>query len=257
MIAISRTGRLLRRLVRVACRRPLVTVILALVLAAAGLVVTVQHMGFKTSGRDVLPQDAGYVKKYVEFARDFGELEDIVVVVEAPTLEAAKAYASRLVQELRASPVKFPRLSYRIDPKRFQGRQLLYLSTEKLREIRDKIFDHQEFMEGFANDPSLARLLEGVNLQFAQSFMNNVFDLGIAFYELQVPLVRFSRILTASDDVREIAERNPSFGIIRQLLRRVVLTDERSQNGAFAAKTRGEREEVIWRQGGRRGHASF
>src|SRR6185295_10813581 len=178
--AISRTGRLLRRLVRVSCRRPLVTVILALVLAVAGLVVTVQHMGFKTSGRDVLPQDAGYVKKYVEFARDFGELEDIVVVVEAPTLEAAKAYASRLVQELRASPVKFPRLSYRIDPKRFEGRQLLYLSTEKLREIRDKIFDHQEFMEGFANDPSLARLLEGVNIQFAQAFMNNVFDLGIA-----------------------------------------------------------------------------
>jgi len=200
MIAISRTGRLLRRLVRVACRRPLVTVILALVLAVAGLVVTVQHMGFKTSGRDVLPQDAGYVKKYVEFARDFGELEDIVVVVEAPTLEAAKAYASRLVQELRASPVKFPRLSYRIDPKRFEGRQLLYLSTEKLREIRDKIFDHQEFMEGFANDPSLARLLEGVNLQFAQSFMNNVFDLGIG--DEGPADTRFLRVLLEQIDQR-------------------------------------------------------
>ena len=180
MIAISRTGRWLRRLVRLSCRRPLVTVTLALVLAAAGIVVTVQGMGFKTSGRDVLPQNAGYVTKYAEYARDFGELEDIVVVVDAPTFEAAKAYASRLVQELRASPVKFPRLSYRIDPKRFEGRQLLYLSTEKLREIRDKIFDHQEFMEGFAHDPSLARLLEGVNVQFAQAFMNNVFDLGIA-----------------------------------------------------------------------------
>ena len=143
MIAISRTGRLLRRLVRVSCRRPRVTVNLALILAVAGILVTVHSMGFKTSGRDVLPPNAGYVVKYTEYARDFGELEDIVVVVDAPTFEAAKAYASRLVQELRASPVKFPRLSYRIDPKRFEGRQLLYLSTEKLREIRDKIL-HQD-----------------------------------------------------------------------------------------------------------------
>ena len=64
MIAISRTGRLLRRLVRLSCRRPLVTVTLALALAAAGILVTVQSMGFKTSGRDVLPQNAGYVTKY-------------------------------------------------------------------------------------------------------------------------------------------------------------------------------------------------
>src|SRR4029453_7494642 len=149
MIAISRTGRLLRRLVRVSCRRPYVTVGLSLLLAAASVAVTVHGLTFKTSGRDVLPQNAGYVQRYVEYARDFGELEDIVVVGEARTVEAAEAYASRLAGELRASPVKFPRASYRIDPKRFEGRQLLYLSTDTLREIQDKIFDHQEFMEHF------------------------------------------------------------------------------------------------------------
>jgi hopanoid biosynthesis associated RND transporter like protein HpnN len=179
MIAISRTGRLLRRLVRVSCRRPYVTVTLSLLLALLGIVATVQGLRFKTSGRDVLPPDAGYVQRYAEYARDFGELEDIVVVVEARTFEAAKAYASRLVQELRGSPLKFGRASYRIDPQRFEGRQLLYLSSEKLREIRAKIFDHQEFMESFAADPSLAQLLDGVNTQFAQAFMNNVFDLGL------------------------------------------------------------------------------
>ncbi len=179
MIAISRTGRMLRRLVRVSCRRPYLTVALSLILALAGIAATVQGLRFKTSGRDVLPQNAGYVQRYAEYARDFGELEDIVVVVEARTFEAAKAYASRLVQELRASPVKFPRASYRIDPQRFEGRQLLYLSTEKLREIRAKIFDHQEFMENFAAEPSLAQLIEGVNTQFAQAFINNVFDLGL------------------------------------------------------------------------------
>ena len=179
MIAISKTGRVLQSLVRVSRRRPLVTVALSVLLAVLGVAYTLHSLGFKTSGRDVLPQNAGYVQRYNEYARDFGELEDIVVVVEARTFEAAKAYAARLVQELRAGPVKFERVAYRIDPKRFEGRQLLYLSKEKLAEIRDKIFDHQEFMERFAADPSLAQLVEGINTQLAQSFVSNMFDIGL------------------------------------------------------------------------------
>ena len=52
--------------------------------------------------------------------------------------------------------------------------------------IRDKIFDHQEFMEGFAGDPSLARLLEGVNTQMAAAFVANLFDLGLEDKDLPV-----------------------------------------------------------------------
>ncbi|HET8575911.1 MAG TPA: MMPL family transporter, partial [Methylomirabilota bacterium] len=194
MIAISRTGRWLRRLVRVSCRRPVLTVALSLLLAAVGVAYTLHALTFKTSGRDVLPQDAAYVKRYTEYARDFGELEDIVVVVEARSFEGAKAYAARLVHELRASPVKFHRVAYRIDPKRFEGRQLLYLSTPELKEIRDKIFDHQEFMEGFAGEPSLTRLLEGINTQIAAAFVSNLFDLGLKDKDLPVD-TRFLRVV--------------------------------------------------------------
>ncbi len=179
MIAISRTGRLLRRLVRLSCRRPLVTTALSLILAVAGIAYTLHALSFKTSGRDLLPKDAGYVVRYNQYARDFGELEDIVIVIEAPAFEAAKDYAARLVQELRASPINFPRVAYRVDPKRFEGRQLLYLPVDQLKEVREKIFDHQEFMESFAGDPSLARLIEGANAGMASAFVSNMFDLGL------------------------------------------------------------------------------
>jgi hopanoid biosynthesis associated RND transporter like protein HpnN len=194
MIAISRTGRLLRRLVRVSCARPVLTVTVSVLLSLLGIGYTFSALTFKTSGRDVLPPDAPYVKRYVEIAKDFGELEDIVVVIEARSLEGAKAFAARLVQELRASPVKFHRIAYRIDPKQFEGRQLLYLSTDELKEIRDKIFDHQEFMESFAGDPSLARLLEGINTQMAAAFVSNLFDLGLNDHDLPVD-TRFLRVL--------------------------------------------------------------
>src|SRR6185312_8720299 len=70
----------------------------------------------------------------------------------------------------------------------------LYLPAPELREIRDKIFDHQEFMESFAGDPSLARLLEGVNTQMAAAFVSNLFDIGLQDKDLPVD-TRFLRVL--------------------------------------------------------------
>ena len=179
MIVISRTGRLLRRLVRLSCRRPVLTTVISLLLAVAGATYTVRTLTFGTSGRDLLPRDAGYIVRYNQYAQEFGELEDIVIVIEARTFEAAKAYAARLVHELRNSPIKFPRVTYRVDPQRFEGRHLLYLPTEQLKEVRDRIFDYQEFMESFAGDPSLARLVEGANAAMASAFVSNLFDLGL------------------------------------------------------------------------------
>ncbi|HEX7785148.1 MAG TPA: MMPL family transporter, partial [Methylomirabilota bacterium] len=183
-----------RRLVRLSIRRPAVTVALSLLLAAVAVAYTMHALTFKTTTRALLPQNAGYVMRYAEYAAEFGELEDIVVVVEAGSFEGARAYAARLTEELRESPVKFHRIAYRIDPKRFEGRQLLYLPADELREIRDKIFDHQEFMESFAGDPSLARLLEGVNTQMAAAFVSNLFDIGLQDKDLPVD-TRFLRVL--------------------------------------------------------------
>src|SRR2546430_5291432 len=50
------------------------------------------------------------------------------------------------------------RIAYRIDPKQFEGRALLYLSKEKLASIRERIFDYQELMETFAGDRKSTRL---------------------------------------------------------------------------------------------------
>ncbi len=194
MVAISRTGRLLRRLVRLSCLRPGLTVGLSLLLAVVAIGYTLHALTFKTSTRSLLPQNAGFVQRYAEYAEEFGELEDIVVVVEAGSFEGARAYATRLTDELEAGPIKFHRIAYRIDPTRFEGRQLLYLSTPELKEIRDKIFDHLEFMESFAGDPSLARLLEGVNTQMAAAFVSNLFDIGLQDKDLPVD-TRFLRVL--------------------------------------------------------------
>src|SRR5258706_5033271 len=121
MIAISRTGRVLRRLVRLSCRRPGVTVAISLLLAAAAIAFTSYALTFKTSTRALLPQDAGYVLRYAEYAKEFGELEDIVVVVEAGSVQGARGYAARLNEELKQAKVKVEPVGYPNDPNPVDG----------------------------------------------------------------------------------------------------------------------------------------
>ncbi len=178
-MAVNPTGRALGQLVRAACAFPVLTVAVALLLAAASVWYAVTSLGLATSTRALLPQGLPYVERFVEYDREFGELDDLVIVVEARTLPEATVYASRLVRELRIRQAPLRRIAYRIDPKQFEGRALLYLNKDKLAEIRDRIFDYQEFMEAFAVRPTLDQLVDGLATQVAGAFVSGFLDLGL------------------------------------------------------------------------------
>ena len=173
-------GRPLRALVRLACARPWATVFLALALAAASVVYALSSLTFATSTRSLLPPGQTYVERYTQYDHEFADLDSIAIVVDAPSLPEATLYANRLVRQLRAESVPLKQIAYRIDPKQFEGRGLLYLSKERLANIRDAIFDYQEFMEAFAARPTLDQLADGMATQIANAFVSNFIDLGLS-----------------------------------------------------------------------------
>jgi uncharacterized protein len=179
LASTSRTGRLLRRLVRLSCARPRVTLLIAVVLAALSVAYAFHSLTFATSTSALLPAHQPFVERYEQYDREFGELDTLVIVVEAPSLPEATIYANRLVREMKTRQVPLNRVTYRIDPKQFEGRALLYLSKERLTEIRDRVFDYQEFMEAFAARPTLDQLVEGIATQIANAFVGNFLDLGL------------------------------------------------------------------------------
>ena len=178
MSAAPWVGRSVARAVRVSTRRPFLTVLVSLVIAAIGVAYTVHALGFVSSSLRLLPQNAPYVVTLREYLQDFGELNDIVVAIEAPTPEEARLYAVRLGAELREAGVS-GRVTYRIDPAYFEHRALLYLSPRDLRALRDRLYDYQEFLEHYAARPSLAQLLESVNQQLANAMVTGFLDLGL------------------------------------------------------------------------------
>jgi uncharacterized protein len=178
-LVAAETARALRRMVRGACAFPVLMVAGALALAALSIWYTLTTLTFATSTRALLPQGRSYIERFNAFEREFGELEDLVIVVEARSLTEAKAYATRLARELRERKVPLRRITYRIDPQQFEGRALLYLGKDKLAEIRDRIFEYQEFMESFAARPTLDQLVDGLATQVASAFVQGFFDLGL------------------------------------------------------------------------------
>jgi uncharacterized protein len=197
----ERIGRPLRRLVRLACARPALTVAIAAALAVVSLVYALTTLTFATSTRSLLPPGQPYVERFTQYDREFADLESIAIIVEAPSLPEATMYANRLVRQLRETKVPLKQISYRIDPKQFEGRGLLYLSKEKLRAIREKIFDYQEFMEAFAARPTLDQLVEGMGTQIATAFVSNFIDLGLSDGKGAADL-RFVQDLIAQMSVR-------------------------------------------------------
>jgi len=164
----------------VACARPVLTIAVAVALTAVSMLYSFTSLKFATSTRALLPQNARYIERYVEFDKEFGELDDLAIVVQAPSLPEATIYAGRLVRELRNNQVPLARIAYRIDPKQFEGRALLYLSVDRLKEIRERIYDYQEFLEKFAERPTLDQLVDGIATSIAQAFVTGLLDLGLS-----------------------------------------------------------------------------
>ena len=172
-------GRALASVAQACGRRPLLAIIVSVVVGAAAVVYTAHALGFVTSNLRLLPQRERYVVLLKEYQRDFGELNDIVVVVESPDPDLSKRYAARLTQELERHGLPRSRLTYRVDPAYFDGRGLLYLSVDELIKLRDRLFDYQEFIEAYAAHPTLPQLLDGLNQQIANAMVLGFFDLGL------------------------------------------------------------------------------
>lgn len=168
----------LARLVRVSTARPGLTIGLCLALAVICAVYTARALTFVTSSLELLPPQQLYVQRFKEHLREFGELNDIVVVVEAPTVERAQDYADRLATDIRALP-RAGRVAYRIDPDLFKGQALLYLSLDRLADLRDKILEHRTFIEQYAARPTVGQLLAGVSDEIARRFAVGFIDLGL------------------------------------------------------------------------------
>jgi hypothetical protein len=170
----------LQALVRFCCARPVLTIVVALAAAAAGVGYSAHSLTLETSKFHLLPLHQRYATLYKDYAQDFGQLEDIVVVVESPAVETSTAYAARLAAALRAGALGTARVSYRIDANRLEAHALLYLPLDTLRGTLETVASQEDLLADFAATPTLDRLIDGINQQVGAMFLPGAFGAGDA-----------------------------------------------------------------------------
>jgi hypothetical protein len=158
--------------------RPALTVSVGIVLAALGTGYAAHSLTLETSKFHLLPLHQRYATLYKDYAEDFGQLEDIVVVVESPAVETSTAYAARLAEGLRAGALGTARVSYRIDASRLEAHALLYLPLDTLRATLDSVASQEDLLADFAATPTLDRLIAGINQHVGAAFLPGVFGPG-------------------------------------------------------------------------------
>jgi uncharacterized protein len=178
VVPLSLTGRILQTLVRLCCAHPALTVSMAVAFAALGTGYAAHSLTLETSKFHLLPLHQRYAALYKDYAEDFGQLEDIVVVVEGPEIETSTAYAARLAGVLRQGALGTARISYRVDASRLEAHGLLYLPLDTLRRTLDTVASQEELLGDFAAAPTLDRLVAGINQSIGATFLPGVFGPG-------------------------------------------------------------------------------
>jgi hopanoid biosynthesis associated RND transporter like protein HpnN len=168
---LSLTGRILQAVVRLCCARPLLTVAVGIAAAAVSMGYAAHSLTLETSKFHLLPLHQRYATLYKDYAEDFGQLEDIVVVVESSTIETSTAYAARLAGILRAGELGTSRVSYRIDANRLEAHALLYLPVDTLRATLETVASQEHLLADFAATPTLDRLVDGINQHIGATFL--------------------------------------------------------------------------------------
>jgi hypothetical protein len=119
----SIVARLLAGFVGAVCRRPWLTLALATVLAVASAHVFCTRIEFRTQRSDLINPHKDYQRRWRQYLDEFGNDEDMVVVVQGPSRSSAdhhrdrmKAALGALADRVRERPELFDRLFYKVDP---------------------------------------------------------------------------------------------------------------------------------------------
>src|SRR5262249_13770442 len=99
-----------------------------------------------------------------QYLAEFGDDDDIVVVVKGDRKARMQDALEALAAEVRSRPELFDRLFYKVDLRPLRNRALLYLSTQEIETIRRNLKDMGPLLDPGAELRALEKRLGGLPL---------------------------------------------------------------------------------------------
>jgi hopanoid biosynthesis associated RND transporter like protein HpnN len=117
----------LELLTRAVIRFPWFTLLLAGAAAVASLWLATTKLGFRTSRAELLNPTSDYNRRWLEYTKEFGDKEDVVVLVEGDTPQKAIAALDDVCDGLTKQKDLFGAVLHQIDGSKLRSKGLYYL----------------------------------------------------------------------------------------------------------------------------------
>ncbi len=120
----------LERFTRLVIRFPAATLLLAGIAAAAAMWLTATHLGFRTSRAELLSPKSDYNRRWLAYTKEFGNKEDVVVVVEGQRREQIVPALDDVCRMLAGRKDLFGAVLHQTDAPKLRSKGLYYLDIE-------------------------------------------------------------------------------------------------------------------------------
>jgi hopanoid biosynthesis associated RND transporter like protein HpnN len=139
--------RLLARFVGLVCRWPVLTLTCALFAAGLSVYLACAHLQFHTQRSDLLSSDKDCVQRLQKHIAEFGDDDDMVVLVQGADRPKMEQALEHLAAEISLEPQLFDRLFYKCDLRSLRNRALLFLPVDQIEQIQNNLDDMKVLLE--------------------------------------------------------------------------------------------------------------
>ena len=119
-------------LTRLVLRFPVATLALAVAAALVALALSGSRLGFRTSRLDLLNSESSYNRLWIDYIDEFGDEDDVVVVVEGANRELVVPVLEEISTSLGRQDRLFHAVLHEVDLSKIRSKGLHYLRPEEL-----------------------------------------------------------------------------------------------------------------------------
>jgi hopanoid biosynthesis associated RND transporter like protein HpnN len=127
------------------------------------------QLSYNPSRAALLDHREGYHQRWLKYVEEFGEQEDVVVVVEGKNREAIIPALDEVVREVSAEPKYFRAVLHEVDLTKLRDKGLYYLSNDELQAIEGYLHDVEPIVRGGWEYLSPGAMATGMCAQLQQA----------------------------------------------------------------------------------------
>lgn len=219
----SLMSRPLEWLTRAVVRFPVLTLVIAGAAVAVSIWLTVTQLGFRTSRAELLSPNSDYNRRWLGYTKEFGDKEDVVVVVEGASREQIIPVLDDVCRELARRSDLFAAVMHKIDAPKLRAKGLYYLKPEELQRIDQLLEQATPILQGNFLQSNLAGMvglsdrLSGIERSLAQTTPDAFFASGATRLISDDGGTGFVLLKLMEEDTQSFAQNSESIDALRRI----------------------------------------